>query len=99
MNAPTPAPSIYREFVDSVAGVRRPATASVEAETDTNFPGRTTYVIRAKTRESVQAQISRLQETVDVFGGVPGRALFIGPHRAEDGSGYVAVGEIVKERP
>lgn len=85
----------FDQFLEAMKQVGRMMPATVKSETDPQFPGRTVYHIEAPTKLAVEVEIARLRETVDVFGGVPGRAIFIGPARVE--SGYVAVGEIVKE--
>lgn len=81
----------FMQFLEAVQASR----ARVESEVDEEHPNRTLYVITGKTRFSVQNEIDRLREQVDVFGGCQGRALFMGPIK-QDGE-WIAVGEIVKD--
>lgn len=79
------------QFLEAVQASR----ARVESEVDEEHPNRTLYVITGKTRFSVQVEIDRLRDQVDVFGGCQGRALFMGPIK-QDGE-WLAVGEVVKD--
>lgn len=79
------------QFLEAVQASR----AGVESEVDEEHPNRTLYVITGHTRFSVQNEIDRLCDQVDVFGGVPGRALFMGPIK-QDGE-WISVGEVVKD--
>lgn len=81
----------FIQFLEAVQASR----ARVESEIDEEHPNRTLYVITGKTRFSVVNEIDRLCDQVDVFGGVPGRALFMGPIKQD--REWLAVGEIVKD--
>lgn len=81
----------FIQFLEAVQASR----ARVESEVDEEHPNRTLYVITGKTRFSVQNEIDRLCDQVDVFGGASGRAIFKGPSK-RDGE-WEAIGEVVKD--
>lgn len=75
-------------------GGQKPPPVRVEREDDPNTPGRSAYRISGPSEAAVQDEIRKLMDSVDVaFGGVPGRAQFIGPRRIA--GGYGALGEVV----